>query len=715
MQQTIPLYFCIALILASCAGKKVNTSANEELAMKKTVLTEPKTEKIPTKLEKFGDIRIDNYFWLREKTNPKVIEHLKEENAYMQAKMADTKKLQEQLYAEMRARVKEDDQTVPYKKGNYFYYSKTLKGQEYPIYCRRRGSMNAPEEIMIDVNELAKNKDSITVTGLKLHSNEQLLAYAVDEKGDRVFNVYFKDLSTGKVFDFHLEKVTSNFEWAEKGKILFFAQQEEKTLRMDRIYRLDFDAKKSELVFTEKDDKFDTYVYKTLTKKYIMIGSSSKLTSEIRYIPSDEPYAAFKIFHPREAKHEYSVADGGDRFFIRTNWKAKNFRIMEVGLNKTAKRLWRDVVPHKKDVYIEDFEAFKNHLVISERKGGLTQIQVLRRGRKRGDYITFPDPAYMVGMGNNAEYDANLVRYEFTSMSRPTSTYDYNVQEKTSKLLKEKEVPGYVSSNYVTERAFAKAKDGTKIPISIVYRKRTKIDGTAPLLIYGYGSYGINMDPWFSSSKVSLLDRGFVFALAHIRGGSEMGRAWYDDGKFLKKKNTFNDFIACTEFLVKNKYADPKKVYANGGSAGGLLMGAVMNLRPDLYHGIVADVPFVDVLSTMLDSTLPLTTGEYEEWGNPNDKKYYNYMKSYSPYDNVSEKDYPHLLVTTGLNDSQVSYWEPAKWVAKLRDMRTDKSKLLLMKIQMEVGHQGKSGRFETLKEVAMEYAFFLKLEGIRL
>lgn len=670
----------------------------------------PIAEKIPTKLKKHGDTRIDNYFWMKDKANPKVINHLKAENAYTEEMMKDTKDLQAKLYEEMKGRIKEEDETVPYKDGSFLYYSRTQKGDEYSIYCRKKDATGAFEQILLNVNQMAKGLDFIRVSFPKFHSNEQLFAYAVDTKGDRVYNIYFKDMSTGLVLDQKIENVTSNFTWAMTGRILFYAKQDPKTLRSDRIYKYDLDTRKHKLVYNEKDEKFEAMVYKTQAKKHIFISSDSTLSSEVHYIPADKPNAKFKLINKREKNHEYGVIDGIDRFYIRTNWKAKNFRVMETTLKSTAKKSWIEVVPHRTDVLVEGVDVFKDYVVLSERSNGLTKINVVKKGEHKGTYISFPDPAYAVSVDDNAEYDTSKVRYSFISMNRPYSVFDFDILKNESKLLKEKEVPGYKSSNYSSERVFATAADGVKIPISLVYKNGTKKDGKAPLFVYGYGSYGMSMDPYFSPVRVSLLDRGFVFAIIHVRGGQEMGRSWYEDGKFFKKKNTFTDFITGTEFLIKEKYGNPKKVYANGGSAGGLLMGAIMNMRPELYDGIIADVPFVDVITTMLDSSLPLTTGEYEEWGNPNNKKYYEYMKSYSPYDNVAAKAYPNLFVTTGLNDSQVPYWEPTKWVQKIREFRTDKSKLVLMKIELEVGHGGKSGRFEYLNEEALAYAFILKL-----
>lgn len=674
----------------------------------------PIAEKIPTKLKKHGDTRIDNYFWMKDKTNEKVINHLKAENAYTEEVMKDTKDLQAKLYEEMKGRIKEEDESVPYKEGSFLYYSKTQKGDEYSIYCRKKDAIGSFEQILLNVNEMAKGLDFIRVTFPNFHPNEQLFAYAVDTKGDRVFTIYFKDMSTGLILDQKIENVTSNFTWATTGRVLFYAKHDPKTLRSDRIYKYDLDTGKHKLVYNEKDEKFEAMVYKTQAEKHIFIASGSTLSSETHYIPADKPNAKFKLIAKREKNHEYSVIDGVNRFYIRTNWNAKNFRVMETTLKKTDKKIWIEVVPHRSDVYVEGLDIFKDYIVLSERSNGLTHINVIKKGEKKGSYISFPDPAYTVSLDDNAEYDTTKVRYTFLSMNRPYSVFDFDILKNESKLLKEKEVPGYKSSNYSSERVFATAIDGTKIPISLVYKKGMKKDGSAPLFVYGYGSYGMSTDPYFSPVRVSLLDRGFVFAIIHVRGGQEMGRAWYDDGKFFKKKNTFTDFIAGTEYLVKEKYGNAKQVYANGGSAGGLLMGAIMNMRPDLYNGIIADVPFVDVVTTMLDSSLPLTTGEYEEWGNPNNKKYYEYMLSYSPYDNVKALAYPNLFVTTGLNDSQVPFWEPTKWVQKIRELRTDKSKLLMMKVELEVGHGGKSGRFEYLHEEALAFSFVLKLAGIK-
>lgn len=672
---------------------------------------EPKAPQIAKKLKAHGDVRIDNYFWLNDKKNPAVIDYLKLENGYTQTAMRDTQDLQEKLYQEMRQRVKEEDQTVPFKDGNYYYYRRVQKGDEYSIYCRKK-DLTGPEEVLINVNQLATGLDFIRVTWPDVHPGEQLISYAVDTKGDRIFNIYFKDLKTGLVLDKKIENVTGDYVWSEAGKILFYTKQDPQTLRADKVYRYDLDRGVSTLVYEEKDEKFEVGLDKSRSNKFIFMTIASTLSTEIRFAPALNPESDFKVFLPRESKHEYTIEDGGTSFIIRTNWDAQNFRIMEASYDATKKSAWKNVIAHDPKVFIEDVDAFKKHLVVSLREKGLIQLMVYKRGANSGETIKFPDPAYIVGMDHNALFDTNLVRYNFESLNRPTSVFDFNVENGQSTLLKEDVVPGYNSELYTSERFFAIARDKTKIPVSLVYKKGFERNGSAPLYIYGYGSYGASSDPYFNPNAVSLLDRGFVYAIAHVRGGSEMGREWYENGKFLKKKNTFTDFIDVTEFLVKEKYAHPKKLYANGGSAGGLLMGAVINMRPDLYRGVVADVPFVDVVTTMLDSSLPLTTGEYEEWGNPNEKNYYKYMLSYSPYDNVKKINYPNLLVTTGLNDSQVSYWEPTKWVAKMRELRSDKSKMLLLKIEMEVGHGGKSGRFEYLRNEAFATAFILKLNN---
>lgn len=671
---------------------------------------EPVAEKSPTKLEAHGDIRFDNYFWMKQKESEKVLSYLKEENAYTEAQLKDTKALQETLYEEMKKRIKEDDQSVPYKMGDYFYYTKIKKGQEYSVHCRKKGSMDAEEEVLLDANQLAVGVDSLQLGEIEIHPNDMLAAYGVDNKGDRVYTIYFKDLKTGKLLSQKIEDVTDNYVWAESGNILFYAKHDPETLRSDKIYRYDLDKNKSELIYTEKDEKFDVGIAKSSDGEFLFLSSTSPLSSEVRFIRAHKPLEKWNMFLPREKNLKYDILSGGDRFYIYTNYKAQNFRLMETSLKDFQKKNWREVIPHRQDVFMEGVDVFKNHIVVSERTNALPQLFIYLRDKKVGDYVKFPDPAYVVSLGDNPEYDTTTVRYQFESLNRPPSVFDYNILSKNSIKLKEREVDGFNSSDYISERIYANANtDGVKIPVTVVYKKGFIKNGSAPMVLYSYGSYGDSVEPYFDSKVLSLLNRGFIYAIAHVRGGSEMGRRWYEDGKFLKKKNTFTDFISVAEFLAKEQYAHPKKMFAWGESAGGLLIGAVLNLRPNLFLGVTAKVPFVDVVTTMLDSTLPLTTGEYEEWGNPNDKKYYDYMKSYSPYDNVGALNYPHMLVTTGLNDSQVSYWEPTKWVAKIRDSRLDPSKLLLLKIEMDAGHGGRSGRFHYLKEEALTYAFFLK------
>ncbi|MFN8369520.1 MAG: S9 family peptidase [Bacteriovoracaceae bacterium] len=675
---------------------------------------EPKAEMIPTKLEKHGDVRIDNYFWMKDKKNEKVIDYLKAENSYFKNVMDDTTELQEKLYSEMRKRVKEEDQSVPYKKNGYFYYSKVKKGQEYPILYRKQDVNDAEEEVLLNINELAEGFSSVHVSRLNVHSNNELASYGLDTKGDRIYTIYFKDLKNKQILNQTIPDVTSSQVWAESGRVLFYVKQDAQTLRANQVFSYNLDTGVHTLIYEEKDEKFEVDIYKTLSKKFIMIYSASTLSSEVRFIPADKPTLPFKLFQKRKPNLEYSLDDGGSSFIIRTNLNAKNFKVMEASYNATNVNQWRDIIAHKTNVFIEELEVMHDYLIINSRQNGLMQLMVYNRKTRKSDFVKFLDPAYVVSLGTNAEFDSHLVRYHFESLKRPMSVFDYDMNTQKSTLLKVDEVEGFDPDQYVSKRLFVKAKDSALIPVSIVYKNNFKQDGSNPLLIYGYGSYGMSSDPNFDANVISLLDRGFVYAIAHVRGGAEMGRAWYEDGKFLKKKNTFTDFITVTEFLSREKYGNPKKLYAIGGSAGGLLMGAILNMRPDLYNGVIALVPFVDVVTTMLDSTLPLTTGEYEEWGNPNNLKYYKYMLSYSPYDNVKNANYPNILVRTGLNDSQVSYWEPSKWVAKLREKRTDKSKLLIMNIEMDVGHGGKSGRFEYLKTEAANYSFLLKLENIK-
>ncbi len=670
----------------------------------------PKASQIDHKMEKHGDVRNDKYFWLRERENPKVIQYLNDENAYTDRALAPVRGLEQTLFNEMKRRTKEDDSSTPYKKGDFYYYSRYEKDQQYPIYARKKGSLTATEEILLNVNELAKDKSYCEVGGLKLSPNQEIMAYGVDFTGRRFYDVHFKNLKTGKTYSHTIDKTTGNLVWAADNQTIFFTKQDPETLRSDKVFRYDFNSHKSEQIYFEKDDTYNVYVSESLAHKYIYLISSSTLTTETRYLPSDKPHDQFKMFLARDKGHEYSVTDGDDAFYIVTNKNAKNYKLVKTDFQHTDIKHWKDVIPHSDKNYVSDVTVFKNYLAVSERLEGLTQIRILSKDLKTDFHIPFTDKSYLAGIGTNAEYYSEWLRYEYESMRMPETIYDFNMATKAQELKKTKEVPTYNADLYTTDRIFVTAADGAQIPVSILMRKDTPKNGTAPMLIYGYGSYGLNMDPWFSQSILSLVDRGYVYAIAHIRGGSEMGRDWFDNGRVLNKKNSFTDFNSCTEAMIKQGFASPQRVFAMGGSAGGLLMGAITNMRPDLYKGIVAQVAFVDVITTMLDDTIPLTTGEYDQWGNPNEKKYYDYIKSYSPYDNVTAKAYPNMLITTGLHDSQVQYWEPAKWAAKIRELKTNNS-LVLLKTNMEAGHGGASGRFERMKETATDYAFILMID----
>ncbi len=678
----------------------------------------PKAEKIAKNLEAQGDVRLDNYYWLNNPDDPKVIDYLNAENEYYDKMTAHTKKFKEDLFEEMKARIKEDDESVPYKLNGYYYITRFEKGQDYPIYTRKKGSLDAIEGILFNVNEMAKGYSFYNLGGMSVSEDNKLVSFGVDTLSRRKYDIYIKNLETGEIFPERIPLTTGSSTWGSDNKTLFYTRKDEKTLRADRIYRhtLGTDPSKDELVFTEDDDTFGTYVFKTKSRKFIVIGSYSTLTSEFRVLEADNPLGKFKVFQPRERGLEYNISHYGDNWYVLTNKdKALNFKLMKTSLDKTTKENWVDMIPHRMDVLLEDIDIFKDYLVVSERNNGLTQLRIKGWNNKVDYYLPFDNETYTAFTTQNPEFDTKILRYGYNALNTPSSIIDFNMETKEKTILKETEVLGgkFDKDNYESERLWATASDGKKIPISLIFRKGIKKDGSNPLLIYGYGSYGSTIDPYFSTVRLSLLDRGFIFAIAHVRGGEYLGRQWYEDGKLLNKKNTFTDFVAASEYLVEQGYTSPKHLYASGGSAGGLLMGAIANIAPNLYNGIIASVPFVDVLTTMLDDTIPLTTGEYDEWGNPNDLEYYNYIKSYSPYDNVEAKNYPNMLVTTGLHDSQVQYYEPAKWVAKLRDMKTDKH-LLLFHTNMEAGHGGASGRFESLKEVAMDYAFLLDLEGIK-
>jgi len=689
---------------------------------KKTQMTETITPPVAAikakKLEKHGDVRTDNYYWLNDRENPEVIDYLNKENAYYNAMTAGQKEFQKELFEEMKSRIKEDDSSVPYFYNGYYYITRFEKGKDYPIYARKKGSLDAKEEIMFDCNELAKGHSYFNLGGLNISEDNTWVAFGVDTVSRRQYTIQVKNLKTGEVLPFKIENTTGGSTWAGDNKTLFYTRKDPVTLRSEKIYRhkLGTDPKDDVLIYHEKDDTYNTFVYKEKSKKYLVIGSSSTLTSEFRILDAKKPDGEFKVFQPRTRGLEYSIAHYGDKWYIVTNKdKATNFKLMTTPEVATGKDNWKDLIAHRKDVLLEDIDIFKNYLVISERSNGLNKIRIRPWDGKGEYYLPFDIETYTAGTSTNPDFDTEILRYSYQSMATPSSVIDFNMKTKEKKVLKEQEVLGgkFDKNNYVEERVWATAKDGTKIPISMVYRKGISKNGNNPLLLYAYGSYGASMDPYFSSIRLSLLDRGFIYAIAHIRGGEDLGREWYDNGKLLKKKNTFTDFIDCSEYVIAEKYTSPKHLYAEGGSAGGLLMGAIVNMAPQLYNGVIAQVAFVDVVTTMLDDSIPLTTGEYDEWGNPNDKEYYDYMKSYSPYDNVSAQNYPNMLVTTGLHDSQVQYWEPAKWVAKLRATKTGNN-LLFLDTNMEAGHGGASGRFEALKEVAKEYSFLLDLEGIK-
>lgn len=677
-------------------------------------LNPPIAKKVNKELSIHGDTRIDPYYWLNKREDPEVIAYLEAENAYKDANLAHTKDFQNQLFEEIKGRIKQDDQSVPYQENGYFYITRYEKGQEYPIYSRRKETLEATDEILLNVNELAKPYDYYDVSGLSVSPNNQLLAYGEDTVSRRIYTIRFKDLETGEMLEDNIPNVTGSAIWANDNKTLFYTIKDE-ALRPYKVFKHVLGTPVSEDVeiFHEEDATFLAFAYKSKSKKYIVIGSYARLTNEYRVLDANKPDGEFRVIQERIRGLEYSVAHFEDKFYIRTNWDAQNFKIMMTDEFKTSRENWEEVIPHRPDVLIEDMDVFKDFLVLSERVKGITQIKI-RPWSGEEHYIDFGEDAFMAYVSVNPDFDTSLLRVAYNSMTTPNSTFDYDTNQRSLKLLKQQEVIGdFDSANYRTERLFATARDGVQIPISIVYHKDFKKDGQAPLLMYGYGSYGSSMEPYFSSVRLSMLDRGFAYAIIHVRGGEELGRHWYDTGKLLNKKNTFHDFIDCAEFLLSQNYTSSDKLFAMGGSAGGLLMGAIVNMRPDLWKGIISAVPFVDVVTTMLDDSIPLTTGEYDEWGNPNEEKYYHYIKSYSPYDNIESKDYPSMLITTGLHDSQVQYWEPAKYVAKLREVKTDDN-ILLLHTNMTAGHGGKSGRFERLHEVAMEYAFIFDLIGIK-
>jgi oligopeptidase B len=709
----------LSLVLSMNIWFGCSSGNKEDVVVKKKNQTPilpqpPKAEKIKKELTLHQHTRIDNYYWLNQRDNPQVIAYLKAENDYLKAVLKHTEALQEKLFNEIIGRIKKDDSTVPYKTNGYYYYSRYEKGNEYPLYCRRKGSMESPEEIMLDVNAMAKGHNYFQVTGLSVSPDNTMLAYGVDTVSRRKYTIHFKNLVTGEIIPGEIPNTTGMAVWANDNKTLFYTSKD-KTLRPYKIFKhvLGTPVSDDKEVYHEADETFSTFVYKSKSKKYLIIYSDHTLSTECRYLDADDPHGEFKIFEPRQKDNIYYIQHYKDKFYIRTNLEAKNFKLMETPVNKTNKDNWLEVIPHRNDVLLEGFEIFKDFLAVEEYKNALPHLRVIKLENKKEHYIDFGEEVYVANISRNPEFDTDLLRFEYTSLTTPRSHFDYNMNDKTRKLLKQDEVVGdFDPQNYKTERLYATAADSTKIPISLVYKKGLKKNGNNPLYLYSYGSYGASMSPGFKSDRLSLLDRGFVFAIAHVRGGQEMGRYWYEDGKLLKKKNTFTDFIACAEYLAAEKFTNPKKLFAAGGSAGGLLMGAIANMRPNLFKGIIAGVPFVDVITTMLDGSIPLTTSEFDEWGNPKEKKYYDYMLSYSPYDNVKAQNYPEMLVTTGLHDSQVQYFEPAKWVAKLRDFKTDNN-LLLLHTNMEAGHSGNSGRYRRYKQTALSYAFILDQLGI--
>ena len=711
-------FLIIMFFSVSCKTDTKNSS--------KLTADAPIAKKIPDTLTIHNDTRIDNYSWMRLSDDQKnaenpdaqtqdVLDYLNAENAYLDKTMGHTDALQQRIYDEIVGRIKKDDQSVPVNDNGYSYYSRFEKGGDYRLYCRKKIESDQ-EEIMLDGPKMAEGYAYFGFGSRAVSPNNQMLSYGIDTISRRQYTIYFKNLKTGELMADKLANTTGGTTWANDNKTIFYTTKDAETLRSNKIYKHILGTPQSAdvLVYEEKDDTFSCWIFKSKSKKYLFIGSSQTLSSEYRFLDADTPDGDWKIIQPREKDLEYDVAHFRDDFYIRTNLNAKNFKLVKTPINASLKENWIDVVPHSEDRFLEGFDLFKNFLAITERVNGLIEIQI-KKWTGEAYNLEFNDPAYLVYPVSNLDFDTNVLRYYYTSLTTPWTTYEFNMETKDKVLLKQEEVldPDFSPDNYESERVFATAKDGAKVPVSLVYKKGIEKNGKNPLLLYAYGSYGYSEDATFSSSILSLLDRGFIYAIAHVRGGQEMGRDWYEDGKLLKKKNTFTDFITSGEFLVEKGYTNPNQLYAQGGSAGGLLMGAILNMKPELWNGVIAAVPFVDVISTMLDETIPLTTGEFDEWGNPKIETYYNYMKTYSPYDNVEAKAYTNILITTGYWDSQVQYWEPAKWIAKLREFKTD-DKLLLMDCNMDTGHGGASGRFERYKRTALIYSFMLDLENIK-
>lgn len=723
----------LAIVAISCTPKTTNKVTEKKVAETKNNIEKmkssnkyvaPDAKMIKHNHEAHGDIRLDNYHWMRltdeqkNAANPDaqtqdVLNYLNAENDYTTKSLSHTEALQEKLFNEIVGRIQQTDMSVPYKVNGYYYLTRYEEGKEYPIHSRKKENLEAQEEILLDVNKLAEGYEYYAVSGRRISPNNKILAYGEDVVSRRIYTIRFKNLETGELLTDVIPNTTGSVTWANDNKTVFYSVKDN-SLRSYKIFRhtLGTDASEDVEIFHESDETFGTFVYKTKSKKYLVIGSFSTLSKEYRVLDADNPTGEFKVFQPRERNLEYSITHYDGKWYVVNNIDAKNFKLSVTDENNTGKENWKEVLAHRDNVLLEGIEVFKNYMVISERIDGITQIRVIpSKGEEY--YLDLGEGAYLAYTSTNPEFDTDVLRYGFTSLTTPNSTFDINLNTREKTLLKQQKVVGdFDSNNYRSERILVPVRDGVKVPVSIVYHKDTKIDGTAPCLLYGYGSYGNSMDPYFSSVRLSLLDRGFVYAIGHIRGGQEMGRHWYEDGKLLKKKNTFNDFIDCGKYLKENGYSSSDKLFGMGGSAGGLLIGTVMNEAPDLWAGVVAAVPFVDVVSTMLDESIPLTTGEFDEWGNPKNKEYYDYIKSYSPYDNVIPRNYPPTLVTTGYFDSQVQYWEPAKWVAKLRDNKLGNTPLYLH-TNMGAGHGGASGRFRRFKETALEYAFFLDLAGL--
>ncbi len=707
----IAAFSLVSLIFAaSCTTKEKSENTMD--------ITPPRADKIAKNLEIHGDSRIDNYYWLNDRDNEEVIDYLERENDYYEKMTAHTNEFQEDLFEEMKARIKEDDESVPYFYNGYFYITRYETGKDYPIYTRKKGTLDAEEEVLFDVNDMAEGHSYYRLVGLNVSPDNKWAAFGVDTVSRRKYTIHIKNLETGEILPEAIPVTTGGSTWANDSETLFYTKKDEETLRSDRIYRhkKGTDVGQDQLIFTESDETFGTYIYKTKSRKFLVIGSYSTLTSEFQILNADTPDEEFTVFQPRERGLEYGISHYDGHFYVLTNKDdATNFKLMKTPETATTQDNWEEVIGHRDDVLLEDIDIFRDYLVVSERSNGLNKIRIMRWDGTNEYYLPFDNETYTAYTTQNIEFDTAVLRYGYNSLTTPASVIDFNMDTQEKEVKKETEVLGgtFDKNNYESRRVWATAADGTKVPISMVYRKGMELNGKNPLLLYGYGSYGATIDPYFSTSRLSLLDRGFIYAIAHVRGGQYLGRQWYDNGKLFTKKNTFTDFVDASKYLIEEGYTSKDHLYAMGGSAGGLLMGAVVNLAPELYNGVVAAVPFVDVVTTMLDDSIPLTTGEYDEWGNPNEAEYYEYIKSYSPYDNVAAKEYPNMLVTTGLHDSQVQYWEPAKWVAKLREMKAGNN-ILLLHTNMDAGHGGASGRFEALKEVARDYAFLLDMEGIQ-